>query len=327
MPRKQISRTVLFSALLALVFSMLGTAPAMAGAGIDNEYRSLGGSNSWLGKATSSERCGYRDGGCYRQYQGGTIHWSPSTGGRAQRGGILQRWRVEGSEHGNLGYPKTRETCSGNSCVVHYQRGTIRWTKGKGTTVSRDIDRAASSSVIVNKKRPLNPRAYAPGPLQNVGAGVLLRSDAAAAYQRMSKAAASQGVTLVPVSGYRSYGTQNSLYWNYVNMYGQATADTISARPGYSEHQTGLAIDVGAPGAVCGLQACFGNTPQGRWVATNGHKYGFVVRYPNGYSGTHGYAYEPWHLRYVGTPTSNSVKNNGYSTLESYLGLPKAPRY
>ena len=120
MPRKQMSRTVLFSALLALVFSMLGTAPAMAGAGIDNEYRSLGGASGWLGKATSSERCGLRDAGCYRQYQGGTIHWSPSTGARAQRGGILQRWRVEGSEHGNLGYPKVRETCSGNSCVVHY---------------------------------------------------------------------------------------------------------------------------------------------------------------------------------------------------------------
>lgn len=79
------SRTVLFSALLALVFSMLGTAPAMAGAGIDNEYRSLGGASGWLGKATSSERCGLRDAGCYRQYQGGTIHWSPSTGARAQQ--------------------------------------------------------------------------------------------------------------------------------------------------------------------------------------------------------------------------------------------------
>lgn len=327
MPRNPISRTVLFSSLLALLFTMLGTAPASAGAGIDNEYRALGGSNSWLGKPTSSERCGYRDGGCYRQYEGGTIHWSPNTGGRAQRGGILMRWRVEGSEHGNLGYPTTRETCSGDSCVVHYQRGTIRWAKGKGTTVSRDIDRSSSASVIVNKKRALNPRTYVPGPLTNVGGGVQLRNDAAAAYQRMSRDAANQGVTLVPVSGYRSYNTQNGLYWNYVNMYGQATADTISARPGFSEHQTGLAVDVGAPGGVCGLQACFGTTPQGRWVAANAHKHGYVVRYPNGYTGTTGYAYEPWHLRYVGTTTAKSVKSNGFSTLESYMGLPKAPGY
>lgn len=327
MPRTQPSRTVLFAALLALAFSFLGAPPANAGAGIDSEYRALGGSSGWLGEPTSSERCGLRDRGCYRQYQGGTIHWSPSTGGRAQRGGILQRWRAEGSEHGTLGYPKTRETCSGNSCVVQYQRGTIRWAKGKGSTVGRDIDRASSASVIVNKKRPLNPRAYAPGPLRNVGGGVQLRSDAATAYQRMSQAAANQGVPLVPVSGYRSYATQNSLYWNYVNMYGQATADTLSARPGYSEHQTGLAVDVGAPGGVCGLQSCFGNTPQGKWVAANAHRYGFVVRYPNGYTGTHGYAYEPWHLRYVGTATSTSLKSNGYSTLEGYLGLPNAPRY
>lgn len=302
-------------------------APAHAGAGIDNEYRALGGVNGWLGKPTSNERCGYRDGGCYRQYEGGVIHWSPATGGHAQRGSILVKWRAEKSEHGPLGYPVTRETCGGGTCTVQYQRGTIRWVNGQGSTVFRDIDRSSSSSVVVNKRRPLNPRTYVPGPLQFVSDGVMMREDAAAAYQRMSWAVARQGVTLVPVSGYRSYDTQAGLYSYYVSIYGQAVADTISARPGYSEHQTGLTMDVGAPGGVCDLQICFADTPQGRWIAANGHTYGFIVRYPNGYSGTHDYAYEPWHLRYVGTTTSTSMKNNGYVTLEGYLELSAAPGY
>ncbi len=84
---------------------------------------------------------------------------------------------------------------------------------------------------------------------------------------------------------------------------------------------------MGAPGATCGLLPCFGNTPQGKWIAANGHTYGFVVRYPNGHTATTGYAYEPWHLRYVGTATATSLKNNKSATVESYMGLPRAPKY
>ena len=320
-------RTILLAALAGTGLLLGGISPAHAGAGIDNEYRALGGASSWLGKPVAPERCGLRDGGCYRAYQGGTIHWSGATGGRAQRGGILQRWRANGSEHGALGYPVTREICSGGSCQVRYQRGSITWTPARGSVAHRDIDRAGSVSAIVNKKRPLDPRNYAPAPLVSVGNGVLMRNDAAAAYQRMSRAAAAQGIPLVPVSGYRSYDTQAWLYQDYVNRYGRATADLISARPGYSEHQSGLTADVGAPGGVCGLQACFGTTPQGRWIAANAHRHGFVVRYPQGHTATTGYAYEPWHVRYVGTATAGSVKANGYATLEGYLGLPKAPTY
>lgn len=320
-------RSVFLAALTALFLLIGGLSPAYAGAGIDNEYRSLGGAGGWLGKPVAPERCGLRDGGCYREYRGGTIHWSSATGGRAQRGGILQRWRAEGSEHGTLGYPVTRETCSDGTCRVRYQRGSITWTSGRGSVAHRDIDRAGSVSVVVNKTRPLKPRTYAPAPLVSAGNGVLMRNDAAAAYQRMSRAAAGQGVSLVPVSGYRSYATQAGLYQDYVNRYGQMAADAISARPGHSEHQTGLTIDVGAPGGVCGLQACFGTTPQGRWVAANAHRYGFVLRYPQGHTSTTGYTYEPWHLRYVGTATSNSLKASGHATLERYLGLPAAPGY
>lgn len=96
------------------------------------------------------------------------------------------------------------------------------------------------------------------------------------------------------VSGYRSYAQQQQVYSYYVSIYGQAQADLISARPGHSEHQTGLAVDVGNANGSCGLSTCFGgDTPAGIWVAANAHKYGFIVRYPpNGYTNVTGYSYE-----------------------------------
>lgn len=319
--------TALLTAPLAAGMLLGGASPAAAGSGIDAEYRSLTDARSWLGEPVSAERCSLRDRGCYRQYEKGAIHWSPTTGARAQRGAILARWRADGSEHGALGYPVTREKCSHDTCEVRYQRGRITWTASGGTAVHRDVDHGASASVVVNKKRPLAPKAYAPTPLHPVGGGVQLRDDAAGAFQRMSRAAAGQGVQLVPVSGYRDYASQDALYRGYTQRYGQATADSLSARPGHSEHQTGLALDVGAPDGACGLLACFENTPQGRWVAQHAHEYGFLVRYPKDRTASTGYACEPWHLRYVGKETAASVKRSGAPDLETYLGLPRAPRY
>ncbi|WP_145010947.1 D-alanyl-D-alanine carboxypeptidase family protein [Kocuria salsicia] len=322
---------VLLTALLAGGLLAAGASPVSAvsgtGIGIDREYRALPDPGAWLGDPVSAERCGLRDDGCYRQYQKGTIHWSPTTGARAQRGGILARWRAEGSEHGNLGYPVSRETWGKNGCEVRYQRGRITWTATAGAVVHRDVDAASSASVVVNKKRPLSPRRYVPSPLRAVGGGVQLRDDAATAYQRMSRAATAQSVPLVAQSGYRDYATQDSLYRGYTASYGQAIADSLSARPGYSEHQTGLAVDVATPTGACTLLACFSATPQGRWIAAHAHEYGFIVRYPQGQTPTTGYAYEPWHLRYVGTVTAKSVKKSGRANLEAYLELPAAPTY
>lgn len=176
--------------------------------------------------------------------------------------------------------------------------------------------------VLVNKSRPLNPLQFVPPDLVYWnGSGHLLRRSVSAAANQMLTGARAAGHSLEVISGYRSYATQRDLYNYYVRTYGQAYADRISARPGHSEHQTGLAIDVGNVGGGCGLTACFGDTPGGRWAAANAHRYGFIVRYPRGYTHITGYAYEPWHLRYVGVALAMNMKSRGIATMEQFFSL------
>jgi len=189
-----------------------------------------------------------------------------------------------------------------------------------------DFDSASSLQVVVNKHRQLNPAAYVPGQLVRVQAE-RLRAPAADAYKQFAKAAKAAGVNVMPISGYRSFSEQASLYDSYVRQYGQATADTLAARPGYSEHQTGLAMDIGNASGTCALQACFANTPAGRWAAEHGWEYGFIIRYPAGAQAITGYTYEPWHLRYVGKVIAEDMQSTGIATLEKYFGLEAAPDY
>ena len=192
--------------------------------------------------------------------------------------------------------------------------------------VGYDFDSASSLQVVVNKHRQLNPASYVPGQLVRVQAE-RLRAPAADAYKQFAKAAKAAGVNVMPISGYRSFSEQASLYDSYVRQYGQATADTLAARPGYSEHQTGLAMDIGNASGTCALQACFANTPAGRWAAEHGWEYGFIIRYPAGAQATTGYTYEPWHLRYVGKVIAEDMQSTGIATLEKYFGLEAAPDY
>lgn len=186
---------------------------------------------------------------------------------------------------------------------------------------------------MVNKQRGLAPAEYAPASL---GAPALVRddsagpvrSDVAAALDQMSDAASAAGVgELTLNSGYRSYDTQVGNYSSHVSGFGQAEADAVSARPGHSEHQTGLAADVSACDPECGGILDFGGTPGGVWVAENGWQYGFVVRYEDGLTGTTGYAPEPWHLRYIGPELARAYHEGGYRSLEQFFALPDAPAY
>lgn len=186
-------------------------------------------------------------------------------------------------------------------------------------------DDPVSIWVVANKTRPLQPKDYAPNDLIAVGGGQQLRKEAGDALGQLITGARTAGLTLRPLSGYRSYATQVSVYNNEVRSNGQAVADTQSARPGTSEHQTGLAIDVGGGG--CGIEDCFGNTSEGKWLATNAYQYGFIIRYPEGKMGVTGYRYEPWHIRYVGTSLATEMKKQGVLTLEEFFGLPAAPSY
>ena len=195
-------------------------------------------------------------------------------------------------------------------------------------------DDPASIDVVVNKTRPLEPADYYPADLRspNVttgpgGAGAQLRAAAAGAAEEMFAAAAAEGVGMTIVSGFRSYDTQVSTYQHWVNVNGKAGADEVSARPGYSEHQTGLALDIGDSSGACNLSACFADTAAGSWAAQNAHRFGFVVRYQSGQQDITGYSPEPWHLRFIGKADAADMYNSGAKALETYYGLPAAPDY
>lgn len=279
----------------------------------------------FLGYPLTDENCTLTGAGCVQKFQGGYVYWQHSTGAHTIHGGIGAKWVQMGYELNPLGYPVSEEACSGTprSCVQHFLGGTITWRSGGGVSVNPT---SRSVGVVVNKRRPNSPINQTPPDLVWVGSQ-LMRREAANQMAQLLHGAARAGVAITTVSGFRSYASQASLYNYYVSIYGHAVADTISARPGYSEHQTGLALDIGNPNGTCGLQACFANTPAGWFAATNAWRYGFIIRYPSSYEATTGYTYEPWHLRYIGVRTATDMHNRGYKTLEQYFGLAAAPHY
>jgi D-alanyl-D-alanine carboxypeptidase len=193
------------------------------------------------------------------------------------------------------------------------------------------LDDPNSIWVVSNKQRPLNPQNFAPGDL-SLPVGVdneftqPLREPAARAVEQLVAAAAAEGITLRIISAYRDVGTQDSLYSRYVQRDGQAAADTYSARPGHSEHQTGLAVDFDDYGS-CYLAACFAQTPAGIWLAEHASEFGFIIRYPSGSEAVTGFQFEPWHFRYVGQDLATEMTRTATKTLEEFFGLPPAPNY
>ncbi|WP_233546915.1 D-alanyl-D-alanine carboxypeptidase family protein [Exiguobacterium sp. AM39-5BH] len=138
-------------------------------------------------------------------------------------------------------------------------------------------------------------------------------AEAAHALARLYYAGRKEGYTLYALSAYRSYATQKSLYTYWVNTRGTAYASKYVARPGYSEHQTGLAVDMTSARMQMGLYASFDQTPEGKWMLQQAHRYGFIVRYPKGKEKITGYNYEPWHLRYVGVKEATTMKQKNWT--------------
>ena len=162
--------------------------------------------------------------------------------------------------------------------------------------------------LVVNKTYAL-PRGYGGG----------ADPEALAAVNEMIAAAAEEGLNLFIISGYRSYDKQASIYRNYAARDGQAAADRYSARPGHSEHQTGMAMDLNS------LDFSFADTPEGIWLAAHCAEYGFIIRYPAGCEDKTGYVYEPWHVRYVGEELARKITDSGLC-LEEYYGISSAYR-
>ncbi len=146
----------------------------------------------------------------------------------------------------------------------------------------------------------------------------LMQPEAAEAFERLVEAAGQDGVVVLGVSAFRSEQTQHDLYALNVARHGEG-ADSISARPGHSEHQTGLAIDVAGADRSCLVSACFAGTVEARWLERHAAHFGFVVRYPAGKEAVTGYQHEPWHLRYVGPSAATEIAEQGI-TLDEYLG-------
>lgn len=192
------------------------------------------------------------------------------------------------------------------------------------------LDAPDSYWVVVNKLRPLNPQDYAPADLRavNIAGGGQMRAEAAGQLEAMvAQYTAETGQTMQSLSTYRSYSRQVDVYNGWVSQLGQAAADLTSARPGYSEHQTGWVMDFGAVPNSCALDQCFADTSQGQWLAANAYRWGFILRYPDGYTPITGYEFEPWHYRYVGVELATQMHDSGVQTLEEFFGLPAAPSY
>ena len=128
------------------------------------------------------------------------------------------------------------------------------------------------------------------------------------AFEKMSNDAIKNGTPIYGQSAYRSYNIQEGIYNNEVRKYGTSVADSESARPGFSEHQTGLAIDISS--TKKGNMLEFENTESFFWIKENAYKYGFILRYPKGKEHIHGYIYEPWHYRYVGIEVAKDMHDN-----------------
>lgn len=180
-------------------------------------------------------------------------------------------------------------------------------------------------AVLVNKENSLDEN-YAPDDLVTVEVPTVLenpevkqlRKVAADALKDMFDQAKKEDIYLYARSGYRSYQTQVQLFNNYVERHGEDAANRYSARPGQSEHQTGLVMDVTSESVNLQLDDAFGETTEGEWLSKHAHEFGFIIRYPKGKENVTGYIYEPWHIRYLGAELATEVYESGL-TYEEYL--------
>lgn len=221
----------------------------------------------------------------------------------------------------------TNQSIGKEQKTTNYETHENSINKEKKGTSNNIASSFASVQAVVNKESGL-PEDYKPEDLvvPNVPfsfSGTLeksyLRKEAAEALERLFDLAKKEGIQLNAVSGFRSYDYQKKLYANNVKRKGQEHTDRFSAKPGHSEHQTGLTMDVSSKSANNELELVFAHTKEGKWLKENAHRAGFIIRYPKGKESITGYAYEPWHIRYVGDIAESIYKEK--LTLEEYMNL------
>lgn len=217
----------------------------------------------------------------------------------------------------------TTTTKEQQSTTTRKQPAKVLGTSSKGyEIVSVDGATYVNGILVVNKSYPVTEN-YVPKNTKNKNAasytGVCndcIDTEAYEEWTKMKADAASVGINLWIQSGYRPYVLQQKLYNNYAARDGKQEADRYSARPGYSEHQTGLCFDINNP------SRSFNGTTEAKWINDNAYRFGFILRYPKDKENETGYMYESWHVRYVGKELALKLYNNGdWITLESYLGI------
>lgn len=177
--------------------------------------------------------------------------------------------------------------------------------------------------VIVNKSHPIRPSDFRPD--TSIVRGYRVATIAAEPLARLLDAADAARLPLKITSAFRSYDYQHAVHAQVVGARGTRGAEAISARPGHSEHQTGLAVDLQPLDGRCALDACFAGTPEGRWLADHAWEYGFIVRYTRANQDVTGYGPEPWHFRYVGRSLAQELRESGVGSVEQYFSVPGGP--
>jgi len=241
--------------------------------------------------------------------QGRTFDINGLSGKLTDKSGYVSRFEYAPSGEDVVFHFGSTENSTGGKLVhtdsMHF---AVTWADGTRETFTRQETEVrggityVNGILIANKTYGL-PSDYNPGKIL---------PDAQSAFDAMQADAKKAGLSLWICSGFRSYTYQNTLYNNYVARDGKAKADTYSARPGHSEHQTGLAMDIN------NASDSFNNTKEAKWIAENCYKYGFILRYPQGKQDITGYKYESWHVRYLGKALAKEVHDSGL-TLEEFL--------
>jgi zinc D-Ala-D-Ala carboxypeptidase len=219
----------------------------------------------------------------------------------------------------------TTTTADRSSSARHSNIGAGSSTTHRRVRISIDLNAHSTTDpssvwVVVNKTHPIKPLDFTPA--VTIVRGYRVARSAARPLGLLLNAGDAAGLAFKIESGYRSYGYQVSIHDELAASEGGAGADRVSARAGYSEHQTGLAADlISLTDSRCNMQPCFASTSAGRWLANNAWRYGFIVRYRAGDERITGYSPEPWHLRYVGRPLAAAMRTAGVATLEQVFHI------
>ncbi|MFK0525541.1 D-alanyl-D-alanine carboxypeptidase family protein [Paenibacillus illinoisensis] len=271
-------------------------------------------------------------GNTQQETDGTTVHLTEDTGDDGDKTNGSETDQPSSGENGDSGNASADEEQDSSDAGNGTAAGDPLMEKRSISAMQNTIDsqsvvtNAESMTVIVNKQRSL-PEGYEPSDLVEPNVPFSfdgphekrhMRKEAAEALEKLFAGAEADGIELRAVSGYRSYERQVSIYNNNVQTKGQEYTDRVSSKPGRSEHQTGLAIDVSSPSVGNALEEVFGTSKEGEWLAEHAADYGFVIRYLKDEEDITGYVYEPWHIRYVGTDLAPDIAKSGL-TLEEYF--------